>query len=98
MGDDKYYTIQVKGTAYRFEPMPPEEMAKFAIVANMGASPTKTIKVLTHVLGKAAGPEQWDAITDRLINDEIVMKDLVDLFGKLVKRQNKDAPPADDGE
>lgn len=97
MGDDKYYTIQVKGTAYRFEPLAQEQLAKFAIVANMGASPTKTIKVLTHVLGKSAGAEQWDAITDRLIDDEIVMKDLVEVFGKLVKRQNKDAP-ADDAE
>lgn len=97
MGDEKQYTIQIKGTAYRFRAVPQEELAKFAIVANMGASPTKTIKVLTHVLGKSAGTEQWDAITDRLIDGEIVLSNLTEAFGKLVKKQTQDAP-ADDGE
>lgn len=97
MGDEKYYTIQVKGTAYRFEPLSQDQLAKFAIVANMGASPNMTIKALTNILGRSAGAEQWDAITNRLILDEITLKDLTDLFGKLVKRQSKDAP-ADDAE
>lgn len=97
MGDEKYYTIQVKGTAYRFEPLSQDQLTKFAIVANMGASPNMTIKVLTHTLGKSAGAEQWDAITNRLIIDEVTIKDLTDLFGKLVKRSGKGAP-ADDAE
>lgn len=97
MGDEKYYTIQVKGTAYRFEALPQEQLAKFAIVANMGASPNMTIRALMNVLGKSAGAEQWDAITNRLILDEISIKDLTDLFSKLVKRSGKDAP-ADDAE
>ena len=99
MGDDKRYTIQIKGTAYRFKPLPEEDITRIVLVSNMNASSTKTIKIVFKVLSEAAGPEQWDALTDRLIAKEISVNDIAtDLFAKLVKRQSKDAGAADDAE
>lgn len=96
MGDEKQYTIQVKGTAYKFAPISPEDATMLVTVMNMNASPTKSIKALMKALKVASGAEQWDAITDRMISDEITLQDLMDAFGKLMKRQGKDAP--DDAE
>ena len=99
MGDEKYYTIQIKGTAYRFRPIPGDDVTKLLVVLNMGASATKSIKALTKALAISAGPEQWDAITDRLINDELTLTEAtVGILEKLVKRQSKDAPADADGE
>jgi hypothetical protein len=97
MGDEKYYTIQIKGTAYRFRPLDPEDVVRVSVVLNMGASPQKSIKGLTHLLAKSAGEEQWDAITDRLITGELEVKDVTtSLLKKLIDRQNKDAQPVSD--
>lgn len=92
MGDEKHYTIQIKGTAYRFDPVTSEDATMLATVINMNADPTKTIKAMTRVMGRAAGAEQWDAVTDRLIAGEITLKDLMDAFKKLSNRTAKDAP------
>ena len=97
MGDEKKYTIQIKGTAYRFNAVTPEDATMLVTVMNMNASPAKSIKALTKTLGVAAGAEQWDAITDRLILGEITLQDLTDVFRKLMKRQGSDTP-ADDAE
>lgn len=101
MGDDKNHTIQIKGTAYRFKPMAEADVVRFAVVANMGASHTKTIKAMMRVLGNAAGADQWDVLTDRLIDGEIDVKDLTAAFSKLIKKQTKDSAtetPDDDAE
>lgn len=97
MGDEKYFTVQVKGTAYRFQPVPQDDLAMIMFVMNMGATGTKTIKAVTKVLSASAGTEQWDAITDRLIAGEVTIKEVtVSLLEKIVKRQKKDEPAAAD--
>jgi len=92
MGDDTYYTIQVKGTAYRFRPIPQDDLVMVLTVVNMGASAVKPLRALTRVLAASAGPEQWDTLTDLIIERRIVPQDLMDLFSELVKRQNAGAP------
>lgn len=99
MGDDKYYTIQIKGKAYRFKPLPTPDLERIIMVRNMNVSETKVIKALTKALATSAGPEQWDEITDRYVAGEIELTAFtVDVFQKLIKRQDKDAAPADDAE
>lgn len=91
MGDEKYYSIQIKGVAYRFRPMPPEDLERVMMVNSLNLSHLRVLKVLTRVLATAAGPEQWDAITDRYMNQDISLAEMtVDVFRKLVKRQGKD--------
>lgn len=88
MGDEKYFTIQVKGTAYRFRPMPPEDVERVVLVQSLSVDSTKTIKVLTRVLKNSAGDDAWDELTDRYINGEITVQELtIDVFRKLAKRQ-----------
>lgn len=100
MGDEKYFTVQVKGTAYKFQPISEDDLAMIMFVMNMGATGTKTIKAVTKVLSASAGAEQWDAITDRLIAGEVTIKEVtVSLLEKIVKRQQKDdSAAADDAE
>ena len=94
MGDEiEQYTIQVKGTAYRFRPIPQDDIAMILTVINMGASQTKTLKALGRVLGDSAGPEQWDAISDRLISGEIKPGDLSGIFKKVMERQSDASKP-----
>jgi hypothetical protein len=97
MGDDKYYTIQIKGTAYRFAPLQEDDVTRVVTVINMSASPVKSLKVIMKVLAGSAGAEQWDEITDRLISGEVSVEDISGkLFKKLVERQKADQPaPAD---
>lgn len=101
MGDDKQYTIQVKGTAYRFKPIPPEEIERVNVILNMNASPTKTFRMLTRVMAASAGPEQWDELTDLLIEEKVALNEITgELFSKIVKRQIKErkTETADDAE
>lgn len=96
MDDEKYYTIQIKGIAYRFRPLPPEDLERVMMINSLNVGHTKVVTVLTRVLKTAAGDEQWDALTDRYVAKEISLSDLtVDVFRKLVKRQGKDAPAVD---
>lgn len=92
MGDEKQYTIQVKGTAYKFAPISSEDATMITAVINMNASPVKVIKAMTRVMGNSTGAEQWDVITDRLIAGEITLSDLMEAFKKLSTKTSKDAP------
>lgn len=94
MGDEKQYTIQIKGTAYRFKPLPPDDIERLMMVMHLGVSNSKVVRALTRVLAESAGPEQWDAITDRYMNGEILVQDFTTtVFEKLIKRQAKDKQP-----
>lgn len=100
MGDEqKYYTIQVKGTAYRFAPLEPDDVKKVVIIAQMDPTGMKSFKVLSTVLAKSAGPEQWSELLDRYLAGEVTESEITaQIFGRLIKRQDKDgtAPaPAD---
>jgi hypothetical protein len=89
MGDETYFTIQVKGTAYRFKPIPPDDLAMVMTVVNMGASQTKSLKALGKVLADSAGPEQWDQIADRMVLREIPPAQLSEIFKAIIERQNE---------
>lgn len=93
MGDEKYYTIQVKGTAYRWQPIPASDVEMLATVVNMGASTLKSYKALLRILAASAGPEQWDVISDRLIERELSTEDFSGVFKRLIERQRKDTGP-----
>jgi hypothetical protein len=96
MDDSKQYTVQIKGTAYRFTPIPSDDFERVVMVMNMNASAPKVLKGLTSILKRSAGDDQWDAITDRLIAQELDIEDVtVKLFRKLIERQSKDQAPAD---
>ena len=92
MGDEiKQYKIQIKGSAYTFDAIPEIELGKIQMIFNMNASLTRTIKAVTRVLKASAGDEQWDALTDRLIEDEITLEDaILRPLKELLKRQAKD--------
>lgn len=99
MGDDKYYTIQVKGTAYRFQPIPDDDLERVGMIFNLSVSNQKVLKALTRTLAASAGEEQWDQITDRYVAKEITLQEMTSgIFSRLVERQKKDADPADDAE
>lgn len=91
MGDEKYYTIQVKGTAYTFRPIPPTDYERVALVQSLSVDGMKTVKAVTRVLANSAGTEAWGELTDRYIDGDITLHELtVDIFKKLVERQAKD--------
>lgn len=98
MGDEKYFTIQVKGTAYRFTPLPADDIEMVITVLSMGGSLSQSIKALAKGLEPSLGSEQWSALTDRMISKEITVTDLAKVFQTLLKRQSKGQAPADDAE
>ena len=91
MGDEqKYFTVQLGGKAYRFKPLPDDDFERTVAVSNMGASPVKVLKVMMHVLGRSAGEEQWDEITDRLIAGELTTAQVsYKLFETITQRMVK---------
>jgi hypothetical protein len=94
MGDRDVHIIQIKGTAYKFKPIPANDAARVILVINMGASMMKPIKAIMSVLSESAGEEQWDAITDRLIAKELTIEDVSSkLFKKLIDKQKADEQP-----
>lgn len=91
MDDTKQYTIQIKGTAYKFKPLPEDDLARIQLVLNMNASVTKVLKAVTRMLRDSAGAEVWDELTDRLINEEVTLDEIVTApIKKLIERQVKD--------
>lgn len=97
--DTKRYKIQIKGTAYTFAPLPDEDLVKLQLIFNMSASPAKTVKALTRVLKASTGDLQWDELTDRLINDELTLEEMVvKPVKELMKRQTKDLKSETAGE
>lgn len=94
MGDEKQYTIQVKGTAYRFRPVSDDDLARVQIIFNMNASSHKMIKAITAILRDSLGTEQWDELTDRLISKDLDLSDIVVVpLKKLIEKQLKDRAP-----
>lgn len=97
MDDEKYYTIQVKGTAYRFKPLSPDDIKRVVAIAQMDPTGLKSFKLLSHVLAKSAGTEQWGALLDRYLAGEVTEAEITaQVFGRLIKRQDKDATAAAD--
>lgn len=95
MDDDKTFTVQIKGTAYVFKAIPPEDMELIGVMSSLSVSNAKYVKLLTRVLADSAGSEQWDAITDRLISKEISIQEMtVQPFKALTEQQVADKPSA----
>ena len=95
MDDTKQYTIQIKGTAYKFRPIPDNDLVKIQLIFNMNASVAKTLKAVTLILKTSVGDDVWDELTDRLIVNEISVEDLVSgPIKKLIERQVKDRKTA----
>ena len=98
MGDEKQYKIQVKGTAYTFAPLPDDDIAMVVTVLSMGVSASQSIKALSGPISRSLGSEQWDALIGRMILKEITVAELAKVFETLIKRQSKNAAPAEDAE
>lgn len=106
MGDDKYYTIQIKGTAYRFRPVTPEAFERIALVQSMSVDQAKVIKAVSQALSTAAMGDAWDKITDRWVSGELtteqatvgILKTLVDRQKEEKKKPKGEPATADDAE
>lgn len=92
MGDEKYYTIQIKGTAYRFKPLPPEDIKRVVMMSQMDPTGMKSFKLLCRILSESCGQETWATLLDRFLEGEVNERELSsDVFNKLLKRQDKDS-------
>lgn len=87
MGDEKYFTIQVKGTAYRFRPFPEDDIAMVVTVFGMGVGISHSMKALAGPLSESLGDEQWDAMVNRMVRKELTASDLAEAFKTVLKRQ-----------
>lgn len=89
-------TFQVKGKPYRFAPLTEDQ-----ITALMMLSGTRGSARLFKVMALSMGDEQYDAITDRLVDpdDSLSTKDIGKLMERLVKVSAKQADNVvDDGD
>ena len=92
MGDEKYFTIQVKGTAYRFRPLPSDDITMVVTVLSMGVGLRHSLQALSQPLSASLGEEQWGQFVNRMVAKELTAGDLTKAFETLLKRQNKGAP------
>lgn len=110
MDDEKHFTIQVKGTAYRFRPLPDDDVNMVVTVLSMGVGLQHSLKALSQPLSASLGEEQWGQFVGRMVAKELTATDLTKAFETLLKRQTaapkgpaarkgKSRPvPADDAE
>jgi hypothetical protein len=94
MGDEKYYTIQVKGTAYRFQPMPDDDITMVVTVISMGVGLQHSLKALAGPLSASLGEDQWSAFISRMVAKELTATDMTKAFQTLLKRQTADKAKA----
>jgi hypothetical protein len=101
MDESKRYTIQVKGTAYRFAPLDLEHLGRVELLNHMDVSPSVTVKAVMGLLKRSLGDAEWDALATRFVSGDVPLTELKTVLEKLAKRTAKDAPAAsdsDDGE
>lgn len=101
MDDTKTFKIQIKGTAYRFAPLDLEAVSSISVIMAMQPSSQVLLKAVFKPLRTAAVPEDWDALTDRLVDGELKFDDFMDVMKKLTERTAKhlkDAEASDDDE
>lgn len=87
MGDEKFYTIQVKGTAYRFRPLPDDDLNMVVTVLSMGVGLQHSLLALSRPLSASLGGEQWGDFIRRMVAKELTAADLTKAFETLLKRQ-----------
>lgn len=99
MDDDKTFTVYVKEAAYEFSALASEDLELIGALSALTVSPTKYVKAVSGALAKAAGPGQWDSITDQLTSGEITLNDmtagiLADLIEAMKEPESAPAPKA----
>lgn len=91
MGDEKYYTVQVKGQAYRFRPLDPTSLERIMLVQSMTSDQSKILKAISLALSEASVGESWAKLFDRWLTKEIATTEItVDLLKTLIDRQKAD--------
>lgn len=98
MGDDKqqYFTIQVKGEAMRFTPISSDDSIMVQTLVAMEAGQSKIFRGLMRILKDASTEEQWDRLSDRVVNRELALPEIMNIFKRLTERTVK-ASQAGDG-
>ncbi|MFI8294026.1 hypothetical protein ACIGBL_33310 [Streptomyces sp. NPDC085614] len=91
MDDTKTFKIQLKGKAYDWRPITSEQLERLQLVIAMQASNERMLRVVARILAESAGPEQWETLSDRIVDGEISMSELLDHLQKVAARQAKDA-------
>lgn len=83
------YKTQIKGQAYAFRPFTDDELSLIVELKYMHASGDRYLDVVMKQLEEAAGKEQWEELTDRLVARDLGLNDLAGAFKKLFERQLK---------
>lgn len=91
MDETKRYTLQIKGTAYKFAPLDLEEVGRLQILSQMNVSDKLTVKSTMGLLKTSLGEAEWDALAMRFVSGEVPLTELKPVFEKLMKRTLKDA-------
>lgn len=101
MDENKRYTLQIKGTAYKFAPLDLEAVGRLRIMSQMNVSDNLTVKSTMGLLRASLGDDEWDALAMRFVSGDVPLSELKPVFEKLLKRTLRDAEAAessDDGE
>ena len=96
--DTKRYKIQIKGTAYTFQPADMEAVSRLQLVYAMDPSDQIKLKAIFGILKTAADPAEWDALTDRLREGDVSVEDIGNAWTKLTERTAKDLAKAKDAQ
>lgn len=88
--ETRTYKTQIKGLAYSFAPFAKDDITMIVELSYMGASGSAYTRAAMQVLKGVSEPEQWAALTDRLVSREIGLEDLATAFTKLFERQVKE--------
>lgn len=92
--DTRVFKIQIKGTAYEFRPIPEDSLTRVHMMGSLSVSQLKVVKTLTAALAESAGPEQWDAITDRYGAGEVTEREItIDLYRSILERMSEETKP-----
>lgn len=90
--EQRYFKIPVKGETYTFKPVAPDDLERMVVIFNMGIGTMKMMKAITNMLQPLLSEGEWDRLTDRLVGREIGVRELVDAFQEVIKRQTEDKP------
>lgn len=85
--EPRIYKTQIKGVTYSFTPFSEDDLSLVAELSLIGASGVTHIRQAMKLMEAASEPEQWQALTDRLVNREVRLDDLANAFKKLFERQ-----------
>jgi len=89
MDDTRHYTVQIKGTAYRFKPFAADDLERVQTLSLMGAG-TEMIKAAMDMTSTSLGEDQWAAIIARVQAKELVITDIVSAMKRVAERQGKE--------